>query len=458
MTPAHSALLVGGLFAVLCLIAAFRRGTHRRLVENLPTSKTSGVFVGLVELKGTAEVHGPPLCSFLTHKPCFHYYWKIEEKFARWVCEDGKIKRETGWETVAKGGDQAPFLLKDDCGSVLVQPEGATIEPLELFDGECSRRDPLYYGKGPAQAIAHSKHRRRFYEAGIPVHQSLYVLGTARERKDKVAPEIAQDAHAPLFLISAWTEDEVRQRFRGRRFKCLAGGLLALIASLLVRDLMTQQVLNLSWPLYVAGLISYAALAVMAWAWMVHNGLLDLRNRVRRAWAEVDVQLQRRHELIPRLVAVIEACAGKEREVQVLIGRLRTELVATPPGAPGPDPHAARNCVRAIAETQPELKTSELFITLQRNLGETEDRIALARGYFNEIATRYNTRLETLPERWIAKLARLKLQKLMGADGFERMPPTIDRAGAPAADGTAGGHDADTRQDPEWKCALADAG
>jgi hypothetical protein len=290
------------------------------------------------------------------------------------------------------------------------------------------------------------------------VHQSLYVMGTARERKDKVAPEIAQDAQAPMFLISAWTEDEVCQRFRGRRFTWLAGGFLALIASLLVRDLVTQQVLNASWPLYVAGAASYAALAVIGWAWMVYNGLLELRNRVRRAWAEVDVQLQRRHELIPRLVAVIDVCAGKEREVQALIGRLRSELVTTPPGAPGPDPHAARLWVNAIAEAQPELKTRELFITLQKNLGETEDRIALARGYFNEIATRYNTRLETLPDRWIAKLAGLKLQRLMGADGFERMPPIINRDVAPSVDGTAGGSKVRAHQDPRWQCAVPDAG
>ena len=60
-----------------------------------------------------------------------------------------------------------------------------------MFDETCGRGDPLYYGKGPAGAVANSDHRRRFVEQGIPLHAMLYVMGQARERQDVVAPEIA---------------------------------------------------------------------------------------------------------------------------------------------------------------------------------------------------------------------------------------------------------------------------
>ncbi len=180
---------------------AFRAGRRRRLVENLPTSKTTGVFIGLVELKGTAE-SASPLTSYLAEQPCVEYQWSVEEHWSRTVTEtytdsDGKTqtrtRHESGWTTVASGGEMIPFYLQDDCGVILVRPEGAKLEPAAMFDETVGRGDPLYYAKGPAGAVADSDHRRRFVERGIPLHAMLYVMGQARERQDVVAPEIAQD-------------------------------------------------------------------------------------------------------------------------------------------------------------------------------------------------------------------------------------------------------------------------
>ena len=78
--------LLGSLLGVLCLAGAFRSGRLRRLVENLPTSKTTGVFIGLVELKGTAE-SARPLVSYLAGQPCVHYQWSVEEHWSRTVTE-----------------------------------------------------------------------------------------------------------------------------------------------------------------------------------------------------------------------------------------------------------------------------------------------------------------------------------------------------------------------------------
>src|ERR1044072_9676145 len=85
---------LGAALALACLLFALRSGKRKRLVDNLPTSKTSGVFIGLVELKGTAE-SAQPLTSYLASQPCVQYQWRVEEHWSRTVTEtytdsDGK--------------------------------------------------------------------------------------------------------------------------------------------------------------------------------------------------------------------------------------------------------------------------------------------------------------------------------------------------------------------------------
>ena len=80
----------------------------------------------------------------------------------------------------------------------------------------------------------------------------------------------------------------------------------------------------------------------------------------------------------------------------------------------------------AVAERYPELKANTTFAALQRNLVDTEQRIALAHGYFNDIATYYNTRLETVPDRFVACLGAMKPQMLMAANNFERAAVSVE--------------------------------
>src|SRR2546426_1367798 len=145
---------LGGVLALVCLLLALRSGKRKRLVDNIPTSKTTGVFIGLVELKGTAEAE-QPLTSYLAEQPCVHYWWTVEEHWSRTVTEtytdsEGKAqtrtRHESGWKNVANGGETIPFYLQDDSGVVLVRPAGAKIEPATIFDETCGRSDVLYYG------------------------------------------------------------------------------------------------------------------------------------------------------------------------------------------------------------------------------------------------------------------------------------------------------------------------
>lgn len=445
MEPAalrQALLLLGGLLAALCLWAAMRADRRRRLIDNLPTSKTTGVFIGLSELKGTTQAE-QPLVSFLVQSPCVAYAWTVEEHWSRTVTEtytdsEGKTqtrtREESGWETVASGGQQLPFFyLKDDCGVIHICPERAKVEPRTLFNHTCGPGDPLYYGKGPAHSIPHSDEERHFQETGIPLGASLYVVGQARERADVVAPEIACAPHVPLFLISTRSESRVSAGWQIQFWVFTLVGFMLPPLGLLVRDCWTASHPGVAFlnqaphPVHVIGRLGpnlaidqprayllaaaiFIGVWLLAWTWMAFNSMVELRQRVRQAWANVDVHLKRRNDLIPNLVRIIQALRDHERTVQVQLAHLRSQPLATPPGQPGPDPEGCAASVQAVVERYPELKADEGFLSLQKSLVDTEQRIALARDYFSSIATFFNTRLERIPDRFVAALAAMKPQ------------------------------------------------
>jgi hypothetical protein len=149
---------------------------------------------------------------------------------------------------------------------------------------------------------------------------------------------------------------------------------------------------------------------------------------VEQAWSQVDVQLKRRNDLIPNLVQTVKGYGSHESETQKMITELRGQMSATPPGVAGPDYKGFAPALKVIVENYPELKANESFLRLQKSLVETEQRIALARDYFNDSAMFYNTRLEIIPDRFVAAMARMKERALMSATDFEREPVKVNLA------------------------------
>ena len=150
---------LGGLLAFLLFFFCLLAGRRQRLVSDLPTSKTTGVFIGLVELKGTAEAE-EPLVSFLAETGCVSYHWQVDEHWLRTVMETYRDSegdadahpdrnrldhRRTGRRT-------NPFYLQDDCGMIRIQPDKAKVESRTVFDHTCGPGDDLYYGKGPSRS------------------------------------------------------------------------------------------------------------------------------------------------------------------------------------------------------------------------------------------------------------------------------------------------------------------
>ncbi len=148
--------------------------------------------------------------------------------------------------------------------------------------------------------------------------------------------------------------------------------------------------------------------ALLLWVLFTYNGLVSLRNRVREAWSQIDVQLKRRSSLIPNLVETVKGYAKHEKQVFEEVTRARSALV----GAKSPHEAAAANdmlsgalkSLFAIAEAYPNLRASENFKQLQEEISDTETKVAASRQFYNTNVLDLNNSLEQVPSAWIGKI------------------------------------------------------
>jgi hypothetical protein len=234
-----------------------------------------------------------------------------------------------------------------------------------------------------------------------------------------VAAEIAHDKKASMFVISTRTEKQVGTHFMQWFWSWMILGMVFVICGVIAYTNIDNTV-PVNWqPFAIAG-GAYVLAFIFGWIWTVYNSLINLHHRVGQGWSQVDIQLKRRYDLIPNLVKTVEGYRDYESEVQTLMTELRSQAEATPPGVEGADFKGVAPLLNVVIESYPNLKASESFLRLQQQLSETEQRIALSRDYFNDIATFYNTRLQIIPDRFIAAIAGLRPGTLMGATDFER--------------------------------------
>jgi len=147
--------------------------------------------------------------------------------------------------------------------------------------------------------------------------------------------------------------------------------------------------------------------ALAVWSVWTFNRLVRSRNRVTSAWSDIDVQLQRRHDLIPRLVAAVKGYAQYERATLEAVTTLRErslEASRLPEKAALEDRiEAGLHRLIALAESYPDLKANENFLALQRELTEVEDYLQYARRYYNGAVRQFNTQIESFPDLMIAR-------------------------------------------------------
>lgn len=155
------------------------------------------------------------------------------------------------------------------------------------------------------------------------------------------------------------------------------------------------------------GWIGALALFVMAVLVVLFNRLVAARNQVRAAWSDIDVQLTRRHDLVPQLVAAVQGYAVHERATLALVAELRTRAMAAASLADKArlEGELAQQVQRVLAlqEAYPDLKASDNFLALQRDLVDVEDHLQYARRFYNGAVRELNNRVETFPSLLVAR-------------------------------------------------------
>jgi len=162
---------------------------------------------------------------------------------------------------------------------------------------------------------------------------------------------------------------------------------------------------------------------------LMYNGLVRRRNQVDNAWSQIDVQLKRRYDLIPNLVETVKGYAGHERGTLEAVTEARAAAIS----AQGPAEQAnaenvltgALKSLFAVAESYPDLRASQNFLELQRELSATEDRAAYARQYYNDTVLTYNNAVTTVPQSIFAAVFKFRTREYFQAGGEERGPVPV---------------------------------
>ena len=180
------------------------------------------------------------------------------------------------------------------------------------------------------------------------------------------------------------------------------------------------------------GLILLIVIVVLAfWAIGGYNRLVALRNQTLNGWKQIDVQLKRRHDLIPNLVNTVKGSMEFERDTltSVMEARSRAMTASGPADASRKEGELTQAIGRlfAVAENYPQLKSSENVKMLQEELASTENKVGFARQFYNDVATKYNTTRETFPSNLIANnfnFAPVELFQI--TDDADRAVPAVD--------------------------------
>ncbi len=176
-------------------------------------------------------------------------------------------------------------------------------------------------------------------------------------------------------------------------------------------------------------MLGILAVAVI-WIIAVYNGLIKLKNRTDEAWSDIDVQLKRRHDLIPNLINTVKGYAAHEKELFEKVTEARAKAIGAGSMA---DKSQAENMLSgalkslfAVAEAYPDLKANQNFLELQRELTDTEDKVMAARRFYNGNVRDFNTKLQVFPTNIIAGMLKFAAREFFEAGEGEKELPKVE--------------------------------
>jgi LemA protein len=386
------------------------------------------VFAGRNEVKGRAW-SATPLHSQRTSTPTIWWDYQLEEErtHTRTVTStdaNGHTRSHTEtyrqWHEIEAAADALDaFDVVDRSGAVSVRLSGADVVPRDLHDAVFEQERDA--GQGFLGRLFDNRTGRyRESERGIAIGDELFVVGQALLDEARCTP-VLSDA-----LVSTRSEQS---------HTATLGGILVplVVLASAASGLGIAMLVSSGEP--GPGAIALGAAApvlglAVGWSVTTYNRLRLLGQSIDRARSLIDVQLTRRHDLIPALTAVVAAQVSHDRAV--LTGAARRPPRSGSTTAPAMAEVASQQTaeLRALlarAEALPELKEDESFRDLQRELADTESRITSSQAFYNDSLTLLRTRCETFPASLVARLVPLRTEPLLPSDAFERTVPALER-------------------------------
>ncbi|MFQ3230704.1 LemA family protein [Reinekea sp.] len=369
---------VGLIWAALVAIR------FKRLVEFIPTSKTTGLTYGIAELFGIVQTNteAPVLRSQLNQKDCVAYRYSIEERRG-----SGKNQK---WVEIESGDESVNFWLEDNLGRVSINPNQATIKyPEKLIKQEGSRRYSEYW---------------------LAPLTEVYCLGFAGFDDQQPSTLVMQNSEDIDLLLTAEDEQKVILGQGAKGFLltglALAFGLMAGTVWLAGSGSFTPLDL-LSVSLLVPVLLLLITVV------MHYNSLVFLRQRVSKTAADIDTLLQKRHDLWPRIQETVKGYLAHESALLESISLVRSGRASVQDSADNASRHLkveekTVGKLVALTEQYPELKANKVMQQFTQQMERSEDELALIRQGYNDSVTLYNTQIEKLPDVILARVFGFK--------------------------------------------------
>ena len=176
--------------------------------------------------------------------------------------------------------------------------------------------------------------------------------------------------------------------------------------------------------------IGFVVVGTVGYFLSLYNGFVEMKNNIGRSWANVDVLLKQRHDELPKLVRTCEAYMQHERAIFDKLSEARAMLAGAKSVGQRAEAESvlgrALGGVFAVAENYPDLKADQGFRSLQQRISEIENQIADRREFYNDVVTLYNTRLEQIPDAWVAQGMHLESAELFKISDRDREDPVLE--------------------------------
>lgn len=432
------ALLFGLCCVLLFAWIGFLFIRVKRMQENIVASQTAAVVYGMSETNGKLlpQPGVKNLRAPLSKKDCCYYHYQVKES--------RKSGKETTWVTIVDDEQSVDFYCQDESGKIYIDSDKAEI---------ISR---------------HTKSKksgnRHYSETILLPDDQLYIMGHAG-----IVPEYSDDQLAFTkdgklpFIVANFNEEEVKFKkgSKGIFFLALGCCLLFLVALWIAGSAGGFSAIDFLLSAMIAPLMSSMIIILM-----MYNDLIFLKNRAQRNFANIQVALKKRFDLVPRLLTICQKYLSHEKELQTSLTRLRAEAAENKGKAEvlnsasaqqvnnnmqqaGPVLALLVSTLQLRAEAHPELKSDKLVADLHDKLVALDNEIAFIRQGFNDAVSQYNTRIALFPDNLLAKVFKFKRLHLLS---FEAQAHNLDHWSVkPEEDNKQGGQNSEQGTDSESK-------